>query len=264
MTAAHGPSTVAAVLVAGGSGRRLGAPLPKAFAEIEDETLLGHAAWRFLTHRRIGSVVVVAPASHLDEACTVVDDLRRRADELEDSFAAVLRAVGQAPAPTPTLTLTSFAVVPGGVTRQASVLAGLDALGADVEFVLVHDVARPFVPKSVIDSVLDALCAGADAVVPVLPVHDTIRRVDATGGFAGVVDRSELVAVQTPQGFRRVALVEAHAAGAGLTVTDDAALVEAMGGTVVAVEGADELFKITRPWDLAVAEAMLEARALDG
>ena len=89
-----------------------------------------------------------------------------------------------------------------------------------------------------------------------MPVHDTIRRIDAAGAFVEVVDRSTLVAVQTPQGFRRAALVAAHDAGRALAVTDDAALVEAMGGRVVAVPGDDAAFKITRPWDLTVAEAV--------
>lgn len=231
MTAAHGPSTVAAVLVAGGSGQRLGAPVPKAFTEIEGRTLLGHAVARFGAHPDVGEMVVVAPPTHLVDAKGI--------------------AVGAA-------------VVAGGATRQASVFAGLAALRPGVEFVLVHDVARPFVPRAVISRVLAALKNGADAAIPVLPVHDTIRRVDATGELVGVVDRNALVAVQTPQGFRREALVAAHTAGEQLQVTDDAALVEAMGGTVVAVPGADELFKITRPWDLTVAEALLDSGALDG
>ncbi len=230
MTAAHGPSTVAAVLVAGGSGRRLGAEVPKAFVEVASRTLLGHAAARFDRHPDVGGLVVVAPATHLDDAKGIAD---------------------------------GAVVVAGGATRQDSVLAGLAALAPEVEYVLVHDAARPFVTRRVITSVLRALNDGADAAIPVLPVHDTIRRVDAAGELVGVVDRNELVAVQTPQGFRRAALVAAHAAGQQLQVTDDAALVEAMGGTVLAVPGADELFKITRPWDLAAAEALVASGALD-
>ena len=220
--AAHGLTTCAAVLVAAGSGERLGAGVPKAFCEVGGRTLLEHAAARFAAHPLVDAVCVVAPASRTTEAAR----------------------------------LTGTPVVPGGATRQASVLAGLDALGPDVEYVLVHDVARPFVPDTVITAVLHALEGGADGAIPVVPVHDTIRRIDAAGAFVEVVDRSTLVAVQTPQGFRRAALVAAHDAGRALAVTDDAALVEAQGGRVVAVPGDDAAFKITRPWDLTVAEAV--------
>jgi 2-C-methyl-D-erythritol 4-phosphate cytidylyltransferase len=221
--AANGPSTVAAILVAGGSGQRLGADVPKAFVRIGSATLLEHAARRFIAHPAIGSVVVVAPATHLDEAAA----------------------------------LTGVAVVAGGPTRQASVAAGLAALGPDVGYVLVHDVARPLVPASVIDAVLGALHAGADAVVPVVPIHDTVRRIGSDGALAGVVDRSTLVAVQTPQGFRRAALVRAHGRR-DLEATDDAGLVEAIGGRIVPVPGADGAFKITTSADLPRAAALLD------
>jgi 2-C-methyl-D-erythritol 4-phosphate cytidylyltransferase len=123
-----------------------------------------------------------------------------------------------------------------------------------VEYVLVHDVARPFVPDEVIVRVIAGLQAGADAVIPGLPVTDTIKRV-AGDAVVATVDRSELVAVQTPQGFRRSVLVAAHAGG-GTDATDDAALVEAAGGKVVVVPGAEESFKITSQWDLLLAEAV--------
>jgi 2-C-methyl-D-erythritol 4-phosphate cytidylyltransferase len=109
----------------------------------------------------------------------------------------------------------------------------------------------------VIDSVLGALAAGADAAVPVLPVADTIRRVDATGALAGTIDRSTLVAVQTPQGFRRELLDRAHEQASDDTATDDAVLIEAIGGTVVAVAGDEAAFKITTPADLRRAAAHL-------
>ncbi|MDQ2796165.1 MAG: 2-C-methyl-D-erythritol 4-phosphate cytidylyltransferase [Actinomycetota bacterium] len=220
--AAHGPRTVAAILVAAGSGARLGADVPKAFVLVGGRTLLQHTARRFADHPAIDHFVVVAPATHLDEAAAS----------------------------------TGAEVVAGGATRQQSVLAGLAALGPDVELVLVHDVARPFVPDSVITAVVAALGQGADGAVPVVPIHDTVRRIDADGAFVEVFDRSSLVAVQTPQGFVREVLVQAHAAGRDLDVTDDAALVEALGRTVKAVPGDDAAFKITRPRDLAVAEVI--------
>jgi len=208
----------AAILVAAGSGVRLGADVPKAFVSIDGRTMLEHAAERFAA---CAELVVVAPADRLAEAARL----------------AGCRAVA------------------GGTARRDSVAAGLAAVTA--EFVLVHDVARPFVPAAVIDAVLDALVAGADAVVPVVPIHDTVRRIEADGSLAGVVDRASLVAVQTPQGFRRDVLLAAHERGRDLAVTDDAALVEAAGGKVVAVPGADESFKITTPADLARAAAAI-------
>jgi 2-C-methyl-D-erythritol 4-phosphate cytidylyltransferase len=225
--AATSPRTVAAILVAAGSGERLGAGVPKAFVSVAGPTLLERAFIRFVEHPGIDVVVVVAPESHLDEA----------------------RA------------LTGVQVIGGGATRQASVAAGLSVLGRNVEFVLVHDVARPFVPDSVIDALLAALREGAQAVVPVVAIHDTVRRVEPDGVVGGVVDRSTLVAVQTPQGFRRSVLVEAHEHGIGLAATDDAGLVEAFGGHVVAVPGADESFKITTLADLARAESHARLRS---
>jgi 2-C-methyl-D-erythritol 4-phosphate cytidylyltransferase len=220
--AAHSRSTVAAILVAAGSGQRLGADLPKAFVQVAGATLLEHAVARFAGHPAIDRCVVVAPADRADEAAR----------------------------------LTGAVVVPGGAARRDSVAAGLAALASDVEFVLVHDVARPFVPTAVLDAVLAALAAGADAVIPVVPIHDTVRRLAADGTLAGVVDRAGLAAVQTPQGFRRAVLAAAHAYDRGVEVTDDAALVEAIGHKVVAVPGDDLAFKVTTPLDLVRAETV--------
>jgi 2-C-methyl-D-erythritol 4-phosphate cytidylyltransferase len=208
--AANGPGTVAAILVAAGSGERLGAGGPKAFCVVRGRTLLEHAAARFAGH----------PAGSSDHGT------HRR--------------------------------VAGGATRQASVWAGLAAVGDDVDLVLVHDVARPFVPAAVIAGVVAALELGAEAAVPVVPIHDTVRRVDSDGAFAEVLDRSSLLGMQTPQGFVRTVLVRAHELGRDLDLTDDAALVEAIGVRVHAVPGSDQSFKITRPWDLAVAEAVAD------
>jgi 2-C-methyl-D-erythritol 4-phosphate cytidylyltransferase len=219
--AATGSMPVAAILVAAGSGVRLGADVPKAFVEIAGRTLLAHALERFLAHPAIRDVVVALPAGTPAEV--------------------VSPAVG----------------IPGGATRQESVAAGLAALAPDVDLVLVHDVARPFVPARMIDAVLAALHDGADAAVPIVPIHDTVRRVDVAGALVETVDRSTLVAVQTPQGFRRTVLAAAHARDVALTATDDAVLVEAMGGSVVAVPGDEAAFKITTPADLVRAQAHL-------
>jgi len=122
--------------------------------------------------------------------------------------------------------------------------------------VLVHDVARPFVPVAVLDRVLDAIARGYDAAVPALPVTDTIKQVDADDNVVATVDRDQLVAVQTPQGFVLSALVAAHEAAPDASASDDASLVESMGGKVVVVRGAEEAFKITTQRDLLLAEAV--------
>jgi 2-C-methyl-D-erythritol 4-phosphate cytidylyltransferase len=218
--AATGQLTVAAILVAAGDGQRLGAGVPKAFCEVAGQTLLEHAATRFVAHPAVRDLVVVAPPLRVESAAALVP---------------------------------TAAVVAGGRTRQESVERGLAALPDDVDAVLVHDVARPFVPAEVISRVVAALSGGAGAVIPVLPVVDTVKRVDESDAVVETLDRAPLRAVQTPQGFRRAVLVAAHADADGSAVTDDAALVEALGVRVVVVKGADELFKITRPWDLALA-----------
>lgn len=149
------------------------------------------------------------------------------------------------------------AVVAGGDTRAASVRAGLAAVPAQPDAILVHDAVRPLATSDLAARVLAAVAAGADGAVPSVPVVDTLKRVDGARVTA-TVDRSELVAVQTPQAFRTDVLRRAHAAGGD--ATDDAGLVEAAGGTVVVVEGERDNLKVTWPEDIAVAEALLAAR----
>lgn len=214
---------VAAILVAAGSGERLGADVPKAFVTVAGRSLLEHAVGRFTAHSAVRDVIIAAPA------------------------AWTASAVQLAP---------QAMVVAGGRTRQESVACGLSALAVDVDVVLVHDVARAFVPGTVIDRVLASLAAGAVAVVPTVPVTDTVRRVVAAGACLGpTVDRSTLVTVQTPQGFSRATLDAAHAV-ADPDATDDASLAEAIGAEVIAVRGAEEAFKVTVPLDLVRAEAV--------
>lgn len=202
----------------------MGADVPKAFVTLAGRTLLEHAAGRFLAHPRVRDVIVAAPAELVD-----------RAQELAP------HAI----------------VVAGGASRQESVGCGLRALAPDVDTVLVHDVARALVPSELISRVLDGLRpAGADAAVPFLPVSDTVRRIDDSGWLGEVVDRSHLGAMQTPQGFHRAALENAHAR-ATAAATDDAALVQDLGGKVAGVRGDARAFKITVPLDLVLAEALV-------
>lgn len=223
-----GSDSVGALVPAAGLGVRLGPGEPKALRELAGEPLLVHAVRTLRSVPSIGVVVVAAPAPDVE-------------------------AVGRL------LVAYDVVVVPGGDDRQDSVHRTLAALPPDVDLVLVHDAARCLTPGHVIEAVVAALRAGADAVVPVLPIADTVKHVEGVR-VLGTVDRAALRAVQTPQGFRREVLARAH--GAGLrAATDDASLVEALGGTVTTVPGDDEAFKITRPLDLLLAEAVLVARS---
>ena len=218
--------TVAAIVPAAGSGVRMGGGIPKALLTLAGEPLLVHAVRGLRAATRIGLIVVAAPADRVAEVAGL-------------------------------LTSYDVLVVAGGAERQDSVRLALAALPAEVDLVLVHDAARALTPAAVTDAVLDALQSGADAVVPVLPVADTVKRV-AGETVLETVDRADLRAVQTPQGFRRDVLTAAHADTT--PATDDAALVERLGRTVVTVPGSEEALKVTRPFDLLVAEAVLRSR----
>lgn len=219
-------SDVVAVVPAAGGGRRLGAAVPKAFVELGGKTLLRRAVDMLLSVGTVGLVVVVVPVER------VVD---------------VAAELGSAEL-----------VVAGGAQRPHSVRAGLDAALAaapSARYVVVHDAARALTPPQLVRDVVTALRAGADAVVPVLPVVDTIKTVDTDGLVTGTPDRSTLRAVQTPQGFRVQVLREAHAAGA--VATDDAGLVERTGSAVHTIAGDPLAFKITTALDLRLARMLL-------
>lgn len=220
---------VAVIVVAAGSGQRLGAGAPKAFVGLDEHTILRHALDGVFA-AEAAQVVVVAPPDRVGEALA---DAREAAGARSDLVH----------------------IVAGGATRQQSVAAGLAALWADVDLVLVHDAARALTPASVFARVHDALRAGADAVVPVLPVVDTVKRVDGTR-VVEALDRSALAAAQTPQGFRRDVLDAAYRA-AEEEFTDDTALVQASGHVVRTVDGDERAFKITTPADLERARTLV-------
>lgn len=150
------------------------------------------------------------------------------------------------------------AAVVGGASRSASVRAGLAAVADSASIVVVHDAARPLASPELFASVIAAVRSGADAAVPALPVPDTLKRVDGDR-VVETVARDELVAVQTPQAFRADALRVAHATAAH--ATDDAAMIEAAGGYVVAVAGEPANLKVTTPADLAIAAALITGTA---
>jgi 2-C-methyl-D-erythritol 4-phosphate cytidylyltransferase len=216
--------TVGVVVPAAGAGTRLGPGAPKALRELAGEPLLVHAVRRLRECPSVGPVVVAAPVGAVQQVAALLS-----------AYAVV--------------------VVAGGLQRQDSVAAGLAAL-PDVDFVLVHDAARALVPVAVVEAVVQALRDGAEAVIPVLPVADTIKRVTVDGVVSDTVPREDLRIGQTPQGFRREVLRAAHLAAPG-SLTDDAGLVEALGVKVQTVPGAAAAFKVTSPFDLLVAEAVL-------
>ena len=223
-------TSVGIIVVAAGSGTRLGANQPKAFVEVRGVPMLERALGNVFGSVEPAQVVVVAPASHLAAARSIA-----------------ARAAGAA--------VDSVSVVEGGATRQDSVANGLAALAGSVEVVLVHDAARALTPSVLFDRVVRAVRASGSGIIPSLPVADTIKRV-ADDRVLETVDRSSLVHVQTPQGFPRAELEAAYAA-ARQEFTDDAALFAEAGHPVTVVEGEARAFKITTPWDLARAENVL-------
>jgi 2-C-methyl-D-erythritol 4-phosphate cytidylyltransferase len=223
---------VAVLIPAAGLGVRLGPGGPKALRLLSGDPLLVHAVRRVAAADGVGRIVVAAPPPQVDAVRELL--------------------AGVAP----------VTVVAGGVTRQASVAAALAAVPASFEIILVHDAARALTPPALVTLVADAVRAGHDAVIPVLPLVDTIKEVAASGAVVGTVDRAVLRAVQTPQGFRRAVLAAAHNAAVD-EHTDDAGMVEKLGGQVFCVPGDELALKITRPVDLVIAEALL-ARTLAG
>lgn len=206
--------------------------MPKAFVPLGGRPLLWHCVHGLLASDCIQVVVVAVGAQHRDRARAVLTDAGEQ-----------------------------VRVVTGGALRSDSVRAALDTV-PDADVVVVHDAARCLTPIAVIQSVVRAVLAGAPAVVPVLTVVDTIKQVDADGCVLRTVDRSVLRAVQTPQGFAADLLRRAHQALSG-PVTDDAGLVEALGVPVTTLPGHPHAFKITTPFDLAVAEMLTAAQAVD-
>ncbi|OLR89784.1 2-C-methyl-D-erythritol 4-phosphate cytidylyltransferase [Actinokineospora bangkokensis] len=222
-------STVVLVPAAG-RGERLGHGVPKALVPVRGVALLVHAVRGLLSAGRVRHVVVAAPPAEVS------------------ATSALLTAHGLV-----------AEVVPGGADRTASVrLAFEHALRVhpDVRTVLVHDAARAFTPPSVVNAVVAAVESGSPAVIPVLPVADTVKRVDAHDVVQDTPDRAALRVVQTPQGFDVATLRRAYAE-AGDSATDDAGLVEKIGVPVLTIPGHPRAMKVTTPFDLAIAEAVL-------
>jgi 2-C-methyl-D-erythritol 4-phosphate cytidylyltransferase len=218
---------VAAIIPAAGSGVRLGADVPKAFLALGGLSLLSRSA---LAMSAVADVLIVAaPADALDEA----------SEQLAQVDAEIH-------------------IVAGGEHRQESVANALRMVPEDVSIVLVHDAARPLVPIEVIQNVVDAVRNGARAVIPVLSLVDTIKRVNNNGIAIETVDRNQLRRVQTPQGFDRATLDLAYQ-NPEVVATDDAGLMDALGIPVLTVAGDERSLKITTMADVQHALSLLEA-----
>jgi 2-C-methyl-D-erythritol 4-phosphate cytidylyltransferase len=226
---------VAVLVPAAGLGTRLGSGMPKALRELGGTSLLAHTIRRIGGAACVGCVVVAAPVG--------------MAAAVRENLAAELPST------------LSLMVVEGGETRQDSVSAALRVVPPDYPIILVHDAARALAPTWLVERVADAVRIGHDAVVPVLPVVDTVKQIDEDGYVVATPDRAGLRLVQTPQGFRRAVLVRAHEAAID-HLTDDAGLVEQIGVRVFCVPGSDAAMKITRPADLAAAELLFRADTL--
>ena len=223
-----GEARAAAIVLAAGAGRRIGAERPKAFLPIGDRPMLAVAAAAAAASPAIEAIVIAAPAGYEDEARACAEGLEVPAQ-----------------------------IVTGGDSRQASVRAALAVLGGDIRIVAVHDAARPFAPPDLFTEVVRAVAEGADGAIPLVPMTDTVKRL-VGARVVGTLPREELGLAQTPQGFLLAALRTAHdrAMAEGERVTDDAALLERV-GTVVAIAGDPMNFKITTMMDLARAEARM-------
>ena len=228
---------IAVVLVAAGSGTRLGFNTPKAFVNLAGVTLLEHALTQTLNVEGLRQVVVLAPQSHLADARAI---------------AAANLISG----------ITIDVVVGSTETRQGSIANGLKVLLKDIDLVLVHDAARSLTPAVVFERVATAVRESGSGVVPVLPVADTIKRASAEI-ILETVERDHLRIAQTPQGFPRQALVAAYES-ATADHTDDAALFQAAGGAVISVIGDPNSFKITTAADFAAAERVLATEQRTG
>ena len=225
------PRDVGVVIVAAGKGARLGGDVPKQFRPIGGIPMLLRAIRPFSCHPEVRQVVVALPAA----------DAAAPPEWLAPHVGGAL------------------ALVPGGIERGDSVVAGLEALDPACTIVLVHDAARPFVSREVLDGVIAAARAGAGAV-PAIPGADTLKRAGRDDTVSRTVPRDGLWRAQTPQGFPRAVLARAYAAAraAGVTATDDAALVERLGEPVRIVPGDPRNLKVTTADDVALAEVLAE------
>jgi 2-C-methyl-D-erythritol 4-phosphate cytidylyltransferase len=218
--------SVWAVLAAAGRGERLGSDRPKAFARLGGRPLLAESLERLESSDWIDRIVIAAPPDWEEPSILVAEEI---------------------------VATKVHSVVTGGASRSESVRLALEAVPEDAAVVLVHDAARPLLPDEVTERVLAPLSEGWDAVVPAVPLADTVKRVEGDRVLE-TVPREDLVAVQTPQAFLADVLRRA-VVGDVVSATDCSSLVEAQGGRVKWVEGDPRLLKVTDAEDLALVES---------
>jgi len=218
--------TISVIVVAAGSGERLGSPRPKAFVDLAGQTLLEHSLQAVRGLSPLPQVVVVAPEAWVEPA-------RELARGILGGDAGL-------------------SVVAGGTSRTESVRRGLGAVSTNSEIVLIHDAARALTPTEVFSRVTGAVTSGAKGVIPTLDVVDTmVPRNRETGVTSAAIDRDGLAITQTPQGFDAVTLRAAFSVFEG-DATDDAEVLRASGVDVISVEGDRDTLKVTYPHDLEV------------
>lgn len=222
---------VAVIVVAAGTGMRLGFTEPKAFVQLGNRPILSRSLDAVFGVTNPMQVIVVVPADRVEQAEQIVRDAAGPASNYST-------------------------VVVGGETRQGSVAAGFAVLLPSIETVLVHDAARALTPVHQFETIIEAVRLSGSGVIPGLPISDTVKRIDTFDLVVSTVDRNELSAVQTPQGFPRQQLEAAYSKASG-DFTDDAELVAEAGFNVTVVHGDPLAFKITTPWDLRRAEQVL-------
>ena len=224
---------IAVILVAAGRGERLGANVPKALALVAGETLLAHSVRAALLAKGLKQLAIAAPESNIEE------------------FAQIVREVAESLG-----SLVPIRLVIGGETRQESISAAIKVCDEEVDSILVHDVARALAPSSLFDRVAEAVVEQQVGIVPILPVVDTMKRIDGDV-VAATVDRSQLGTAQTPQGFPAETLRTIYRSAVD-DYTDDAALYQSFGGEVRLVVGDPQAFKITTQPDLTRAESLFD------
>lgn len=243
------PSTL--IIVAGGKGTRVGGSVPKPLIELAGRSILLRALDAFAgldwIHQRIVALPREAIREHFFGATEIGGRLRA---DLSPEHCRTALSRGM-------LAAGVTVVVSGGERRQDSVKATLDAIDAQSELVLIHDAARPFVSRTVIEAVAHA-AAATGAAVPAVAMKDTVKRVDTSGRVRETLERQKLRTVQTPQGFQRTIILDAYARFGREEVTDDAALCERAGIAVTTVDGEERNFKITTPRDVVLARMMVE------
>ena len=228
--------SVAVVLLAAGKGERLGAKAPKAFVELAGKSLLEHSIFRALATENLKQLIIAVPESHLEQTLEFEKQLSNQGVDIR--------------------------VVVGGATRQKSVSESLAVLAGGIDIVLVHDSARSLASTDLFNRVAQAVFENQIGVIPALHVADTIKRYKGDV-IQETIERSDLVRAQTPQGFPASVLVAAHV-GATEEFTDDAALVQSIGGTVMMIEGEEQAMKITTAEDFERAQTYLLAHARTG